>query len=141
MSLIPEGYELIAEGICSFSGSDKTYNGIWYHYEEDDSYYFCLGYDVNLDTDEEDEIEIYPVDEGNMVYGDTQAHGWFSKTMEEYSFVDLDSESEEDQSDEEEGSYDPEATGPLPKAFLNSIWGPQSGVRDREGDESDEDFF
>ena len=100
MSLIPEGYDLIAEGICSFSDSDKTYNGIWYHYEEDNSYYFCLGYDVNLDIDEEDEIEIYPVEEENMVCDDDQTHGWFSKTMEEYSFVDLESDIEEEDNED-----------------------------------------
>lgn len=91
MSIIPEGYELVAEGICTFPDSYKTYSGSWYHYEEDNSYYFSLGYYVNLE-----EEEIYPVEEENIVYVDAQVHGWFSKTMEEYSFVDLDSEIEDE---------------------------------------------
>jgi len=103
MSTIPEGYDLIAEGICTFSDSPKTYLGSWYHCEEEDVYYFLL---KKEESDEDDEYggEIYPVEKENMVCDDVGVYGWFSKTMENYTFVDL-SEEEEEEDEEEEGSF------------------------------------
>ncbi len=105
---IPEGYEILAEGICTFSDSPKYYLGYWYHNEEVDIYYFVLTRDEDDEDDEEDdkEPEIYPVEEENMVYDDAEVFGWFSKTMEEYTFAVLpESEDEEDPEDPPEGSF------------------------------------
>ena len=131
MSIIPEGYDLVADSICTFSNSDKTYNGIWYHCDDDNSYYFCLGCDVSFEEMEE-EIENCLVVDENIVCDENRVHGWFSKTMEEYNFIELGTEIE-DQSDEEE-SYAPDATGSLPEGMLEAIWGCK-----HNDDESDDD--
>ena len=105
MTTIPEGYDLIAEGICTFTDSPKTVLGFWYLNEEVNIYYFLLAKDS--DDEGEGEMEIYPVEEENMVYDDHEVFGWFSKTMENYTFVDL-PESESDEEDEgapAEGSF------------------------------------
>jgi hypothetical protein len=111
MTTIPEGYDLIAEGICTFYDNPKTYSGSWYHCEEEDIYYFLLHKKGDSDDELEDddyEGEIYPVEEENMVYDDVEVYGWFSKTMENYTFAVLpeeEEEEEEEDEEDEEGSF------------------------------------
>ena len=101
---IPDGYDIIAEGICTFDDSPKYYLGFWYFNEVVDIYYFILVKDIE-DDDEDKEPEIYPVEEENMVYDEHEVLGWFSKTMETYTFAQLPSDSDEDEEPPGEGTF------------------------------------
>ena len=100
---IPEGYDIIAEGICIFDDSPKYYFGRWYFNEEVNIYFFLLAKDIEQDEDKDINVVLLClVEEENMIYNDDYSvYGWFSKTMENYTFVIL-PESDDDEGDEDD---------------------------------------